>query len=293
MARAGKVGIDYFSHDTNMISDNKIRFIRAKHGLMGYAVFLRLIEDIYSENGYFLKADDKFNILFASDNNLDLNVYILILNDCIEEGLFNKELYDEYKILTSKRIQSNYIAATVRRNNIYILKEYLLLSPEECKVFDSKCKIHIKNLNDNILGLNDNILPLKTIIGTQKEKEKEKENNNKNTLVCDDEFEKFWLLYDKKVGKPICIKKWNKISKENKELIFKKLPAYIKSTPDKQYRKDPATWLNQECWNDELIERDKTTETSGDDNVIDLVMRSSKINRDDNVIDLIMRSSGG
>ena len=83
--------------------------------------------------------------------------------------------------------------------------------------------------------------------------------------MCDDEFENFWKLYDKKVGKPICIKKWNKISKEDKELIFKKLPAYIKSTPDKQYRKDPATWLNQECWNDELIERDKTTETSGDD----------------------------
>ena len=116
---------------------------------------------------------------------------------------------------------------------------------------------------------------------------------NKNTLVCDDEFEKFWLLYDKKVGKPICIKKWNKISKDDKELIFKNLPAYIKSTPDKQYRKDPATWLNQECWNDELIERDKTIGTSGDDNVIDLVMRSSKANRDDNVIDLIMRSSGG
>lgn len=90
---------------------------------------------------------------------------------------------------------------------------------------------------------------------------------NKNTLVCDDEFENFWLLYDKKVSKPICIKKWNKISKEDKELIFKNLPAYIKSTPDKKYRKNPETWLNQECWNDELIEKNesKTTETSGDD----------------------------
>ena len=88
---------------------------------------------------------------------------------------------------------------------------------------------------------------------------------NKNTLVCDDEFENFWLLYDKKVSKPICIKKWNKISKDDKELIFKNLPAYIKSTPDKKYRKNPETWLNQECWNDELIVKSETTETSGDD----------------------------
>ena len=134
---------------------------------------------------------------------------------------------------------------------------------------------------------------------TQKEKEKEKEEkkenkDNKNTLVCDDEFEDFWLLYDKKVSKPICIKKWNKISKEDKELIFKNLPAYIKSTPDKKYRKNPETWLNQECWNDELIEKsDKTTETGGYNNVIDLVMNSSKTKREDNVIDMIMRSSGG
>lgn len=30
------------------------------------------------------------------------------------------------------------------------------------------------------------------------------------------------------------------------------IPAYVKSTPDKQYRKNFETFLNQECWNDEL-----------------------------------------
>ena len=258
MARAGKVGIDYFSHDTNMMSDNKIRFIRAKHGLIGYAVFLRLIEDIYSENGYFLKADDKFNILFASDNNLDLNVYILILNDCIEEGLFNKELYNEHKILTSKRIQSNYIAATVRRNNIYLLKEYLLLSSEECKVVNSKCKIHIKNLNDNILELNDNILPLKTIIGTQKEKEKESIYilQHHNLKLTEDEKAELTEKHGKK----------------DVENMIKK----IKSLSADYLRKYDSMYLIIDAW----IEKEK--ENTG-----------CKANRGDNVIDMIMRSSGG
>ena len=28
---------------------------------------------------------------------------------------------------------------------------------------------------------------------------------------------------------------------------------YVDSTPDKQFRKDPTTYLNNECWNDEII----------------------------------------
>ena len=139
MARAGKVGIDYFSHDTDIMSDNKIRFIKAKHGLLGYAVFLRLLENIYSENGYFVKIDEKFNILFADDNKIDLNVYILILNDCIDEGLFNKDMYLKYKILTSKRIQMNYIAAIERRKSVDVMKEYLLININEYKNPNQDC----------------------------------------------------------------------------------------------------------------------------------------------------------
>ena len=171
MARAGKVGIDYFSHDTDIMSDNKIRFIKAKHGLLGYAVFLRLLENIYSENGYFVKIDEKFNILFADDNKIDLNVYILILNDCIDEGLFNKDMYLKHKILTSKRIQMNYIAATERRKSVEVVKEYLLININEYKNPNSKCYV-------NILSLNDNILDLNTYKSTQKEKEKEKEKES-------------------------------------------------------------------------------------------------------------------
>lgn len=178
MARAGKVGIDYFSHDTDVMSDNKIRFIKAKHGLLGYAVFFRLLENIYSENGYFVKVDEKFNILFADENKIELNVYILILNDCIDEGLFNKEMYSKHKILTSKRIQVNYIAATERRKSVDIIKEYLLINVNEYKNSSSKCGINILSLNDNILNLNDNILDLNTYKSTQKEKEKEREKES-------------------------------------------------------------------------------------------------------------------
>jgi len=31
------------------------------------------------------------------------------------------------------------------------------------------------------------------------------------------------------------------------------ISAYVASTLDVKYRKNPVTWLNQECWNDEII----------------------------------------
>ena len=34
---------------------------------------------------------------------------------------------------------------------------------------------------------------------------------------------------------------------------MKHLPLYKKSQPNKKYRKDPATYLNNKSWNDEII----------------------------------------
>lgn len=68
------------------------------------------------------------------------------------------------------------------------------------------------------------------------------------------EFDLFWDMYDKKVGdKDKLRKKFNKLPKESREKIFSTLPNYLKSTEDKQYRKNPSTYLNNSSWNDEII----------------------------------------
>lgn len=67
-------------------------------------------------------------------------------------------------------------------------------------------------------------------------------------------FEDFWKLYSKSVGKEKCEKIWLKLKEPEKALIMETLPKYIQSTPDKQYRKNPQTYLNGKCWNDEIVE---------------------------------------
>ena len=81
---------------------------------------------------------------------------------------------------------------------------------------------------------------------TETNKNDKKEKNEKEIL-----FNEFWKLYDKSVDKKKCMDKWMKLSDKEITSIFEHLPNYIKYTPDKTYRKNPVTYLNGKCWNDE------------------------------------------
>lgn len=71
--------------------------------------------------------------------------------------------------------------------------------------------------------------------------------------VINPTFENWWLLFGKKRGKKRAEAKWNKLSLQDKIDCINATPAYVASTPDKQYRCDPLTYLNGERWKDEII----------------------------------------
>lgn len=67
-------------------------------------------------------------------------------------------------------------------------------------------------------------------------------------------FDHFWDLYDKKVGnKEKLSKKWNKLNDKERQAIMDHIPKYKNSIPDKKFRKNPDTFLNNKSWNDEVI----------------------------------------
>ncbi len=70
-------------------------------------------------------------------------------------------------------------------------------------------------------------------------------------LEVDEDFEKFWNTYDKKVNKPKCISLWNKLKKDDKERIFEHLKVY--TLREKMYRKDPERYLKHRVWEDEFV----------------------------------------
>lgn len=67
-------------------------------------------------------------------------------------------------------------------------------------------------------------------------------------------FDEFWDMYDKKVGlKEKVRKKFEATTEKDREKIITHIIGYKLAQPDKQYRKDPATYLNNKSWNDEII----------------------------------------
>lgn len=87
-------------------------------------------------------------------------------------------------------------------------------------------------------------------------------NVNENDLINNSfEFNRFWALYDKKIDRSRCLSKWKKLFKENKnldiEIIINSVKHYVKNTPDPKFRKNPLTWLNGNCWEDETTSENK------------------------------------
>ena len=82
---------------------------------------------------------------------------------------------------------------------------------------------------------------------------KELSNKDKeitSAVAC--EFDLFWNIYNKKRDKEKCLKAWSKIDIKEIPKILESAKIYVKSNTDIQYRKNPFTWLNGKCWNDEI-----------------------------------------
>lgn len=94
--------------------------------------------------------------------------------------------------------------------------------------------------------------------------ENENENEDVNEIIVEiyPAFSDFWDLYDKKIGSREKIeKKWNSITQKTKEQIIDYLPGYLEATPEKAYRKNPLTFLNNKSWEDEIIIKTKNNES--------------------------------
>jgi hypothetical protein len=88
-------------------------------------------------------------------------------------------------------------------------------------------------------------------------------NPNKDLEEKERLFNFWWEAYNKKVGKGACKKKFLKLSLETCQKCLDVVSIYVSNTPDVKYRKNPITWLNQGCWDDEIVDENKKGFTGG------------------------------
>jgi len=67
-----------------------------------------------------------------------------------------------------------------------------------------------------------------------------------------DKFNIFWEVYNKKESRATALKSWHKLSPEEMDKVLETVSSYVLWKSDPNYRKLPATYLNQKCFNDEI-----------------------------------------
>ena len=168
MSRTNKTGLDYFPLDTKL--DEKFEMIEAEHGLVGFAIVIKIYQEIY-KNGYYYIWNKKRQLLFSKKNNVYIEDLNVIINSALEWDMFSNDLFNKYNVLTSTGIQKQFLKITERRKKVIINENIWLFDNNE--------------INANIIFINDDINVINTNIGTQsKVKEsKVKESKVKETNI--------------------------------------------------------------------------------------------------------------
>ena len=161
-----KSGIDYFPLDVTL--NAKFELIEAEFGLTGFGVVVHLLQEIYGKAGYYIEWTEEVALLFARKVGLGGSVVSEIIEASIRRGMFDKEKYDKYHVLTSKGIQERYFEAVSRRKTLEV--DYNILLVDVAQILPN---VYISAKNVNIFSKNADIKRQSKVEKSRVEKSKE------------------------------------------------------------------------------------------------------------------------
>lgn len=150
MARPIKKGLDYFP--LNVFLTGSVEYIECVYGAIGVYVIISLWKRIY-EHSYYYKYDERSPLVCSKEfgNQLELcfpkkdkpsyEIYDEIVKKAVEFGVFDKEMFEKYSILTSKTIQRIYSEAKRKGARELIDERYLLIDIPEDRVIAAKTNV--------------------------------------------------------------------------------------------------------------------------------------------------------
>lgn len=115
MARPKKNNADYFSHESEMRNDVKIKALRRKFSHTGYAVWNYLLEVLTDAEGFAIRWEELDIELYAADFDLDTSELTDIVEYCLKLGLLQldgncltcQNLTSSFASLLNKRGRNN------------------------------------------------------------------------------------------------------------------------------------------------------------------------------------------
>ena len=218
-----------------------------------------------------LSSDTKFTYAILK-NRLTLSAR----NNWIDD---NGEVY----IFFARKNIASILNTTVRTvaRIISQLKEYNLIDVVQ-QGRGLPAKIYVKKLKPNTNASRNDFIESNNEQEDEIKEEKQVKEKSKTENKQQEYFSIFWASYPKKVGKGAAEKSWKKI-KPTKDLLEKMLNAIEIAKQSMQWNKDngqyipnPATWLNQKRWEDEIIIDNKYSNKSKNSNNIPSAMTTAQ-----------------
>jgi hypothetical protein len=248
----------YFSHDANARHDPKILAMRSEFGIQGYGVYWVIVEMLREQEEY--KLPMKKYIWNAIAMQVQCKDYA---ND--DAKRFVESCINEYELFCSNGdfFWSNSLLKRMEKKNDVSQKRSKAAKARWEKASDTNDS---QGNADTIVMQNDAIVMQNDAIKGNKNKgnkNKLKDISSKDDELLENEFNKFWNVYPKKVDKKKAFDKFKKASEKHSfEIIIEGAEKYAKECgakgTEKQFIKHATTFLNAESFLNEFEVNIKT-----------------------------------
>ena len=148
MARPVKTGLDYFPLPVDFFDDIRICAVAVEHGAKGQLAAIMLLVHLY-KTSYYLKWDNVARVRLLKDMpgvtpaELDRIVQCLV-----EWDFFDKALFEQEHVLTSREVQRHFFHATKRRRNNTAQMPFLLTETDNLATEQQKLPVEGHERND-------------------------------------------------------------------------------------------------------------------------------------------------
>lgn len=256
MAGKAKRKLDYAGWSTDIFdNDTKIDKLLDAQGWIGFGIYFFLCQKAFGSDGYFYKwgFDDCASTARKMGGGVGSGTVKETVDYCLHIGLFNKRLFDEWGVLTSKGIQRSYWAVAKSRRDKAVAKELWILEESECegvifvplKSDMSETNSNLSVTNDDLSATNDTVVKGSVVNSIYIAHSDE----SRDTESLDQFYESIWKLYPVKKGK-------GQVSKTKKKVLQRIGYEHIKrcidrfvadmedSNRDKKYWMHGSTFFN-------------------------------------------------
>ena len=197
MARPQKSGLEYFPLDVDIDNDEKVAYVISRYGFQAFGLLIKILMNIYHD-GYYMMWTERQQYLFSFKLNVDSELAKTIVSAYINEGFFDRNIYEKYGVLTSHGIQTRYLQAVGRRSQVRIAREYCLFSPEECSKIANVDYYSVNVSNNSVIVNNNHAETYKNQAKSTQSKVKESNISTTTTArTCEDD------MVDKELAKII------------------------------------------------------------------------------------------